>query len=82
MRDPQPLQGQQVKNAITEPALRFETTDVDVEVLVDGSWVFGELCEWRLYATHGWVGHVRYSLGPGDRRIAVFPAEEIRELAG
>ena len=71
-----------MRNAISDddPVLRVVDTDRDVEVLVDGVWLFGQLGVWRLHRDAGWVGQVRFWVAAGDRRIGVFAADEIRAV--
>lgn len=50
----------------------------DVEVLVDGDWLPGDLRAWSR-RDDGWHGHVQYSKGPAQNYLASFPAEQIRK---
>ena len=53
----------------------------EVEVLVDGTWYFGDLRMWSPVGDSGWEATVTYSLSAGERRIDRFPADRVR-LAG
>lgn len=52
--------------------------DVEVEVLVDGTWHPGFL-EHRRPAGDQWEGFVRWSSAPGENRIGWYPYEQLRE---
>jgi hypothetical protein len=51
----------------------------DVEVLVDDTWLEGELRAWS-HREAGWHGHVQYRTGPAQNYLAVFPADHIRKV--
>lgn len=56
-----------------------ERLDVEVEVLVDGTWHGGFLEHRRQTADGAWEGFVRWSAAPGENRIGWYPYEQLRQ---
>ena len=54
----------------------------EVEVLVDGSWYYGELRIWSRGEDAPWLANVTWGRTHGEHRIDTFPAEDVRLLTG
>ena len=52
----------------------------EVEVLVDGTWHYGELRMWRRSEEGSWLANVRWTRAQGENRLDTFPAEKVRPL--
>ena len=52
----------------------------DVEVLIDGEWLPGELRMWTQGADGAWTANVQWQpTGVATRRIDTFPLDQVRE---
>ena len=65
--------------AMTNRMLPSDRLDIDVEVLVDGTWWPGVL-EHRRQDDDHWLGFVRWTQAPGENRIGWYPYEQLRQV--
>ena len=54
----------------------------EVEVLVEGTWHYGELRMWTQHRDGSWSANVMWTRAHGENRLDTFPAENVRPLAG
>lgn len=63
-----------------EPKIYEPADRPDVEVLVDGQWLIGELRMWKPDGEDDWIAQVQWRpVGEHTRRIDDFPPAKVRQ---